>query len=615
MSRSRRPNSARGFPFDPRDVPKPAPVVQEATLDPTAAIEAAAPVQRRVYPLVPPLVSAYARMPDPPTPAASSNRPRGLASTSRDCAGPRRLSAQRPRGRRRRRRAGKGPARLDRARMDGAASQSGRVRLEASCEIHADHPDWPMNDWLRRNAEEALLRRQSAAAEGRPVLRRPRAVQPARPFALARALLAQEQNDRANALARKIWREDNLTNGQETIFLKLFGAALTSADSKYRSDRLLYKEQRAAALRAGAMAGADQLALVRLRAAANNDVATDKMFSDAPPSVKTDAASFRAHPVPDDRQALCRRCRGDAAGAARHRLGHRRRRLVGRTTQPRAQADRRRRRPRRLSRRLRQCSAGQRPTGRSRVPRRLDRLAIPERADRRHPAFRSKAMALARTPISRARAAYWRGRGRSRRRRSERLLREVLRSNRRPSTASSRACVSARPICRCALRRRGSSAAPKSVRAWSNCLYASRRQDLAALLVYAAAKSFDDPEQMAAMAQVVVLDRDAKVALNLGKLASQRGFPIDELAFPTTACRNSPPSRIRRPADRLFDSATESAFDQAVSSAGAMGLMQMIASTARRTAQRVGVGFFDAGRMTSDPYSMRNSAPRISAIS
>ena len=61
-----------GFVFDPREA---APVAQPETVprtraDADAAIEAAAPAARRGYPLTPPLVSAYARIPDPADPGA-----------------------------------------------------------------------------------------------------------------------------------------------------------------------------------------------------------------------------------------------------------------------------------------------------------------------------------------------------------------------------------------------------------------------------------------------------------------------------------------------------------------------------------------------------------------
>ena len=222
-------------------------------LDATAAIETAAPRAVRRTSLDPPLVSAYARAVDPAYPTGVVDPAAGLGvdlTSLREG-----LEAYK-----------KG----DLAKGDAAAAQAKDPLVSTALEwtalrhnpvesgwkrlakFTADHPDWPMNDWLRRNAEEALY---AANPPPQKVVQFFADREPSSPlgrFALARALLAQEQNDRANALARKIWREDNLTNGQETIFLKLFGAALTSADSKYRSDRLLYKEQNAAALRAGA---------------------------------------------------------------------------------------------------------------------------------------------------------------------------------------------------------------------------------------------------------------------------------------------------------------------------------------------------------------------------
>ncbi len=592
-----------GFLFDPRDAPKPAPVVEQASLDPTAAIEAAAPAARRSYPLVPPLVSAYARMPDPADPG------RIVEPTERlglDLTGLREgLDAYR---------------RNDLAAGDAAAAQAKNPLVSTALEWTAlrhnpveagwkrlskfatEHPDWPMADWLRRNAEEALYAASPAPQKVATFFadREPSSLLGR--LALARALQAQEQNDRANALARKIWREDNLTNGQEAIFLKLFGGALASADSKYRSDRLLYKEQNAAALRAGAMAGADQLALVRLRAAANNEVATDKMFSDAPPSVKTDAGFYFARiqflmkakryadaavvmqQAPRDigsvidgdawwaeRRSLARKLidSGDAYAAYRVASGH-----AAQTNDQQIEAE---------------FHAGWIALRFLNAP----AVAIPH--------F-DTAMQLARTPISRGRAAYWRGRAAEAAGADARGFYEKAALEQTAfygQLARLRLGQTDMPV-RYAPPRAEGDARAESVRA-VELLYAAGAKDLAAPLVYAAAKTFDDPEQMAAMAQVVVLDRDAKVALTFGKLASQRGFPIDELAFPTygvpqfTAFSDSASLPIVYSIARQ-----ESAFDpKAVSSAGAMGLMQMIASTARRTAQRVGVGF-DASRMTTD---------------
>ena len=87
-----------------------------------------------------------------------------------------------------------------------------------------------------------------------------------------------------------------------------------------------------------------------------------------------------------------------------------------------------------------------------------------------------------------------------------------------------------------------------------------------------------------------------------GKSASYRGVALDHIAFPSYGVPDY--SALPGSATRAVVYAVarqESAFDpKAVSSAGAMGLMQMIASTARHTAFMRGVSF-DITRMLKEP--------------
>ncbi len=131
--------------------------------------------------------------------------------------------------------------------------------------------------------------------------------------------------------------------------------------------------------------------------------------------------------------------------------------------------------------------------------------------------------------------------------------------------------------------------------------FAIGEKDLAMALASSAADHLTSEAQIAALAEVVAARHDAHDSLIIGKVLAQRGIPIDTLAFPTygipayTPIENSAPPAIVYAIARQ-----ESAFDaHAVSSAGARGLMQMILSTAKRTAERVKMDF-DAGRLLSD---------------
>ena len=119
-----------------------------------------------------------------------------------------------------------------------------------------------------------------------------------------------------------------------------------------------------------------------------------------------------------------------------------------------------------------------------------------------------------------------------------------------------------------------------------------------------AAKTLTDEAQLAALAQTMIDARNARGTLMVGKLAAQRGFSLDAAAFPTFGIPAFEPAVNSAETPLVYAIARqESAFQaNAVSSAGARGLMQMIASTARRTAQRVdadtapGAGASEAGR-------------------
>ena len=67
-----------------------------------------------------------------------------------------------------------------------------------------------------------------------------------------------------------------------------FNTYLNRADHKFRADRLLYKEQIAAAFRAAALAGPDVLALAKARAAVINEGPSDKLLAEVPLALRTD---------------------------------------------------------------------------------------------------------------------------------------------------------------------------------------------------------------------------------------------------------------------------------------------------------------------------------------
>jgi len=151
-----------------------------------------------------------------------------------------------------------------------------------------DQPNWPARDWLRRHAEEALFGDHNPDSTVKSFFSEEKPSTPAGKIALARVLARDGEFDAAGALARQLWREEDFNETIEGVLRKEFSDFLTVADHKYRADRLLYAEKNAAAMRAAELAGKDVVALARVRAAANSDYGSEKLFATVPASLQND---------------------------------------------------------------------------------------------------------------------------------------------------------------------------------------------------------------------------------------------------------------------------------------------------------------------------------------
>ena len=477
--------------------------------------------------------------------------------------------------------------------------EAGFVRIQKFIDTH---PDWPANAWLRKRAEEALYSEKRAPERVRAFFAKSPPETTAGRIGLAQAMLTGPNKDSAITLARATWREDDMNGGQETAFRKIFGAFLTPADHKYRADRLFYKEQNGAAMRAADLAGKDFAALAKVRAAGVNEVTTEKLLATIPPALQKDPGAIfariqwlRRTGKPADAAALMLTAPRDPALIINGDEWWTERRLLARKSLDTGDAAT----AYRLAAEHSASSREQRIEAEFHAGWiALRFLNDPQKAK---PHFANVA-AIAVTPLSKARAAYWQGRAAD--------------AAGDPATAfyETAAAEQATYYGQLAREKLGRTAMPMrspgepatgndraEVVRVVELLYASGAKDLAIPLVTESAQRLEGPAQIAALARIVARDRDAKVSLAMGKLVSYRGLAIDDLAFPIYGVPRFEPFSNSAALPMVYAIARqESAFDpKALSSAGAMGLMQMIPSTAKRTAQRAGVGF-DAARMTSD---------------
>jgi peptidoglycan lytic transglycosylase len=143
-------------------------------------------------------------------------------------------------------------------------------------------------------------------------------------------------------------------------------------------------------------------------------------------------------------------------------------------------------------------------------------------------------------------------------------------------------------------------------------LYDAGYRDIALALCTDVAANLTDARQLHSLAHLAADNGDARTVLAVGKIAMQRGYPLDIHAFPLQGVPLR--ARVASPVDKAMVYAIarqESAFaSQAQSSAGAQGLMQLMPDTARRTARRLGLEF-DLQRLLDPEYSTQLGAAHL----
>jgi soluble lytic murein transglycosylase len=146
------------------------------------------------------------------------------------------------------------------------------------------NPTWPSTGMLRRRAEGALWDDRRDANTVRAYFAATPPQSGKGRLALAKALLAQGDRAGAAELVREAWRRDSFTGDAEQQVIDLFRDLLTRADHKARMDRFLYTDEREVALRAANRLGGNDLAIAKARLAVNAKTANAGALLDAVPA-------------------------------------------------------------------------------------------------------------------------------------------------------------------------------------------------------------------------------------------------------------------------------------------------------------------------------------------
>ncbi|HTR13640.1 MAG TPA: lytic transglycosylase domain-containing protein [Roseiarcus sp.] len=468
------------------------------------------------------------------------------------------------------------------------------------------HPTWPGNGWIRYRQEADLLVHPPSAGAISDYFAGAPPQSSAGKLAAARALAQKGQVGEAIGTVRELWREGNFDGWTEAAILRDFGPTLIKADHKYRADRLLYAESFAAAMRAATLAGPDEVALAQARTAAARGPLSVALVKAVPQSLKSDPGllfariqdarrSGRAYEAatllslaPTDHDALINSDRWWSE-----------RRMVARElldlNEPKLAFE--------------ICANAVKPTeSASQVDAEFHAgwIALRFLGDASEAAKRfALAAEAAETPLSIARAAYWRGRAADALGKAEEAKWHYESAASEPIAYYGQLAAVRLGFKRLPLREPTKVATgaerDEAVRA-VEALYQDGLDDLANALAYQAAREWRDEAQMAAMAEVVKSHANAATQVQFGKIATLRGYPFDEMAFPASGVPAFLPLANSADLASVYAVARqESEFVwHAASGAGAKGLMQILPSTAASTARRAGVAY-DAVRLIKDP--------------
>jgi soluble lytic murein transglycosylase len=511
------------------------------------------------------------------------------------------------------------------ALLEWAAVRSSEMRdFERIAGFMRTHPDWPGRGLMRLRAEQAFVETRPGPGHVLAFFATEEPRTGRGHLLLTQALWGSGAREAAEVMARQVWRDQPLDENTEAQFLLSFAPALSQADHRVRMENRLFAQDWTAAGRAARFAGEGFETLVSARRALMRDPAgLDAAIEAVPPALRNDSSLLFT-------QARRLRLDGDVRGAAAVIASAPRaasvigngdawwveRRIVARNLLEEGENN--------LAYELISRHAALAPVDYVDAEFHAGWIALrflndPERAIPHFEAIKQ----VATTPISLSRADYWRGRALADLG-DEEGARQAFAAAAQHVTAFygqlAHQTLDAGPLALPPLpaiddtviaRRDGMHFTRAIV-----LLHALEAEDLAIALLGDLGRTLDDAALLRAFGELAQALDNPRALLGLSRSAVLRGLPLDELAYPLGAVPEFP--RVGPAVERALVYAIarqESAFDpQAVSPAGARGLMQFMPATARRVAQRYGVTF-EESRLLGDPvYSAKLGAAHLGEL-
>jgi len=477
------------------------------------------------------------------------------------------------------------------------------------------NPHWPSTGFLRRRAESMLWTEGRDPTWVRSFFAKNPALTAKGHFAHARALLASGDRAAAQAQIRDAWHNDAFNSDLESQVMEAFNGLLTAADHKARADMRLYAEDTEGGLRNANRAGGNAPVIAKARIAVIKKAKNAKAALDAVPAAARSDVGYKFSLA----QWLRRADRfGEAADIILS---------VPRDASHVIDTDQWW-----IERRL--TARKMLDLGENTKAYRIARDAVPPKREnyRAEHQFTAGWIALrflkdattAQThfarvaegnsnPIALSRAGYWQGRALEAQGRNQEA-RAHYQAAAQYSTAYYGQLAAAR-LGSQTIVLRSPPARPANlevVRA-IELLYATGHGDLVAGAVADLGDRSSDAAGLAAIGEVAGRHQDARAMLLLGKAALGRGHPLEQYAFPTIGMPSYKAVGPEvEPALVYSIARQESTFNQkTVSSAKAMGLMQVTPAAGKYVAKKFNVTYNEK-RLLSDPvYNVQLGAAEL----
>jgi soluble lytic murein transglycosylase len=489
----------------------------------------------------------------------------------------------------------------------------------------AANPSWPHAPLFRRRAENALWNDKLDDASVRAFFAQHKPTTAKGRYVLARALLAQGDRTAAEALVRQAWREEDCSADVEKKVIEMFGGLLTRADHKARMEQRFYAEDVEAGLRAGERLGGNDLVIARTRAAVIKKAGNAKALLDAVPAAVRGEAGYIFARV----QWLRKNDGSEEAGKL----------ILTAPKDPEALVD------------LDQWWAERRLLVRkllddndAQTAYRVAREAVsPPRGNYRVDQYFTAgwiALRYLHDPVTAAahfaqiaegtanphalsRGGYWQGR-------AAEVMGQRAQARAFYESAAQHTATYYGQLARARLGlpdlglRGPPTFAPQEQNILGNLeivraaeiLYALNERDMLASIFAELGESGTDIAGMAALAEVAGKHDDGRAMLLLGKGALGRGLPLDYYAYPIVGLPDYKPIAPPIEAAVTYSIARqESHFNQkVVSTANAMGFMQVTPAAAQDTAKKF-KATYNRARLLSDPiYNMQMGAAELSNL-